>query len=141
MMNLTYKSFEELTKTELYEILRARAQIFIVEMGMNCQDLDREDYESRHYFYQQNGKVTAYLRAFLKDGKVKIGRVLTAQHGIGLGRKFFTEALAQIKSDFPDKKLTLHSQKQVTGFYEKFGFKAVSKPFIEEGVEHIKMEL
>lgn len=139
-MKLVSKSFEELSKTELYEILRVRTAVFVVEMGMKCQDMDRVDYTARHYFYEQNGEILAYLRAFLDNGKVKIGRVLTLEHGVGMGKKFFGEAILQIKNDFPNITLSLHSQKQVVGFYEKFGFKAVSDIFIEEGVEHIEME-
>ena len=50
------------------------------------QDLDDKDYESLHVFYEEDGNVTAYLRAFSKDEEtVQIGRVLTLKHGTGLG--------------------------------------------------------
>ena len=85
-MNLVTKFFDELTTLELYEILKARAEIFVVEQNCIYQDLDDKDYNSLHVFYEVDGKVTAYLRAFIKEeGVVQIGRVLTVEHGTGLG--------------------------------------------------------
>ena len=39
-MKLTVKKFQELTTTELYEILKARAEIFIMEQEINYQDME-----------------------------------------------------------------------------------------------------
>ena len=89
-MKLITKSFTELTTTELYEILKARAKIFVVDQNCIYQDLDDIDYRSLHIFYEDKGKIIAYLRAFEKDSSAKIvqmGRVLTLTHGTGLGGK------------------------------------------------------
>jgi len=92
------KTFQELTTRELYEILKARAEIFVVEQNCVYQDLDNKDYESLHVFYEEDGKVTAYLRAFYRDDRiVQIGRALTLQHGTGLGGKLLKEGIAIIK--------------------------------------------
>ena len=89
------KYFEELSTNELYEILRARAEIFVVEQNCVYQDLDGIDYESLHVFAEEGGKVTAYLRAFYKDeDTVQMGRVLTLRHGEGLGGKLLREGIA-----------------------------------------------
>lgn len=79
-MKAISKYFTELTTTELYEILKARAEIFVVEQNCIYQDLDDIDYRSLHIFYEDNDKVIAYLRAFEKDSDAKtiqIGRVLS----------------------------------------------------------------
>lgn len=141
-MELKVRNFAELTKQDLYEILKSRAEVFVVGLKMTCQDIDGIDLKARHYFYEENGRVVAYLRAFsVGEGTVQIGRVLTLHHGKGLGRIFFKDCIAQIKKDFCATKIVLHSQKQVTGFYEKFGFVKVGDEFIEEKVIHIGMEL
>ncbi len=135
--------FQSLTKAQLYEILKARAEIFIVEQGMNCQDMDGEDYTCRHLFLEQNGSILAYMRAIFADkqkGIIKLGRVLTVNHGIGLGRKLFEESLPYLKNEMECRKIYIHSQKQAVGFYEKLGFKPVSDEFLEENVIHIAME-
>ena len=143
-MNLIIKKFDELTNKELYEILKSRAAIFIIEQNINYQDLDDIDYNSLHCFYKENDKVTAYLRAFYKDDNkdiVKIGRVLTLKHNQGLGRKLLTESLPQIIKIMKPKKITMDAQKNAIGFYQKFGFQVVSDEFIEEEILHVIMEL
>ncbi|MBR6572209.1 MAG: GNAT family N-acetyltransferase [Clostridia bacterium] len=142
-MNFVAKSFEELTKEELYEILKARCEIFIVERGMRCQDMDGMDQVSRHFLLEEEGKILAYLRAFYDEaeGAVKIGRVLTITHGIGLGAKLMSGAIEDIKKNMKSSKIYVDAQKHAIGFYEKMGFKTVSGEFLEEGVVHVKMEL
>ena len=141
-MNFIAKNFDGLLPIELYEILKARSQIFIVEQNMHCQDIDGIDLQARHFYLEENGKILAYLRAFYYDKTtVRIGRVLSVNHGIGLGKKVMTEAIKDIKQNMKCQKICLDSQKHAIGFYEKLGFKAVSGEFLEEGVIHVKMEL
>ncbi len=143
-MTLTAKFFNELTAKEVYEIIKSRTEIFILEQEIICQDLDDVDYDSLHCFYEDNGRVSAYLRAFYKDDAkdvVKIGRVLTLKHGKGLGKELMQDSIAEIKHMLPCKKICINAQKYATGFYEKFGFKVTSDDFLEEGVVHVAMEL
>lgn len=143
-MKLITKQFNELTTKELYQILKSRAAIFIMEQNINYQDLDDIDYKSIHCFYKENDKVIAYLRAFYKDDNkdiVKIGRVLTLKHNQGLGRKLLTDSLPKIIKIMKPKKLTMDAQKYAIGFYQKFGFQVVSDEFSEEEILHVIMEL
>ncbi len=143
-MNIISKKFSELNTKELYEILKARAEIFIMEQNIHYQDMDNVDYNSLHCFFMRNDKVIAYLRAFYQyDNKdiVRIGRVLTLKHGNGIGRELIEKSLKAIKEKMKCKKISMNAQKQVVGFYEKFGFKVVSDNFLEEGIIHVVMEL
>lgn len=143
-MNFSAKYFSELSTNELYEILKARSQVFVVELKMNCQDIDGVDLKARHFFLEEDGRVLAYLRAFYEDDDkttVRIGRVLSVTHGIGLGAELMRRAIEDIKKNMPHKKICLDSQKHATGFYEKLGFETVSDEFLEEGVMHVKMSL
>lgn len=143
-MNLISKKFNELSTTEIYEILKARSEIFILEQNINYQDMDDIDYNSLHCFFMENNKVIAYLRAFYQDGNkdtVKIGRVLTLKHGNGIGKNLMEQSLKSIKEKMPCKKICMDAQKQAVGFYEKFGFKVVSNDFLEEEIIHVVMEL
>ena len=87
-MRFTVKEFNELTTTELYEILKSRSEIFMLEQRIICQDMDDVDYKCRHYFLEDNGRVEAYLRAFYSDEKEKNcsdrqGAVFDARNGLG----------------------------------------------------------
>lgn len=142
IMNLIAKQFNELTTTELYEILKARSEIFIIEQNILYQDMDNVDYDSLHCFFVEDNKVVAYLRAFYKeDNVVKLGRVLTLQHGNGMGKDLLEQSLIAIKEKMKCKKICMDAQKYAVGFYEKFGFKVTSDDFLEEGIVHNTMEL
>ena len=143
-MNLTAKRFEELDTKELYEILKARAEIFIMEQNIHYQDMDNVDYKSLHCFFIEENRVIAYLRAFYQEDNsdiVRIGRVLTLKRGIGIGRELMEKSIIAIKEKMNCKKIIMDAQKYAVGFYEKFGFKSISSDFLEEGVLHVVMEL
>lgn len=142
-MKFIAKYFNELTSKELYEILKSRSEIFVIEQHITYQDMDNIDYNSLHCFITENDRVIAYLRAFYQDNGVevvKIGRVLTIEHGNGLGRKLMEESLKAVKDRMNCKRIVMNAQKHAKGFYEKFGFIQTSDDFLEEGVVHVKME-
>ena len=140
-MEFCAKFFNELTLSELYEIVRARTEVFLMEQKIICRDFDGEDSKCLHCFLMEDGKVLAYLRAFKKDDcTVKIGRVLSVKHGEGLGRELMQQATLAIKEKLNCNKIVLHAQKHAQGFYEKLGYKTTSPDFLEEGIPHIAME-
>lgn len=135
------KFFSELSTTEVYEILKARVQIFVVEQRCAYQDIDDIDYDSLHIFYKSGEKITAYLRAFRKDSEtVQLGRVLTVEHGNGLGGELLKETIQIVKEKLNPKKLYIEAQTYAIGFYEREGFKVTSEEFLEDGIPHVKME-
>ena len=143
-MNLVTKFFQELSTTELYELLKSRAEIFVVEQNCVYQDLDNKDYHSLHIFYEEQGKVLAYLRAFEKDASTKtiqMGRVLTLTHGNGLGSTLLREGIKQIKEKFTPSAIYIEAQCYATGFYEREGFVICSDEFLEDGIPHVEMIL
>ena len=143
-MKLVIKEFNELTNTELYEIIRARLEIFFIEQKMYCRDLDGIDYRALHCFLEEGGQIVAYLRAYVLEDRpdvVKIGRVLSMKHGVGIGRKLMQAALPQIIDRLHCKTIFVSAQKQAVGFYQKIGFSVISDEFLEEGVLHVNMEL
>ena len=140
-MELKTKLFDELTTRELYEIARARTEIFLMEQRIVCQDLDRVDYDALHCFLEEDGELLAYLRAYDTEDGVKIGRVLSLTHGVGHGTYLMEHSLTEIEKRLRPKRILLHAQTHAQGFYEKFGFTVTSPEFLEEGVPHVMMEL
>lgn len=135
------KYFNELSSTEVYEILKARVQIFVVEQNCPYQDVDDVDYESLHIFYKADKKITAYLRAFRKDAEtIQLGRVLTTNHGNGLGGELLKNAIEIVEEKLKPEKIYIEAQTYAVGFYEREGFAACSDVFLEDGIPHVKME-
>ena len=115
-------------------------------MDQNCiyQDLDDIDYRSLHIFYEDKGKIIAYLRAFEKDSSAKIvqmGRVLTLTHGTGLGGNLLKKGIRQIKEKMNPSSIYIEAQCYATGFYEREGFVISSEEFLEDGIPHVEMVL
>ena len=138
-MNFIAKTFDELSVRELYEIVRARQEIFLMEQNIVCRDFDGVDYDALHCFLWENDRVVAYMRAFKVDGEIHLGRFLTLRHGEGLGRRLMEMSLPIVKEKLDCESISFHAQKHAEGFYLKFGFKTVSDVFLEEGIEHVVM--
>ena len=143
-MELIVKHFDELSIKELYEILKTRAEIFVVEQDCVYQDLDCKDYYSWHVFYENDdGRVSAYLRLFWRDEKKKalqLGRVITLVHGTGLGGKLLHAGMEYAKNVLKAESVYLEAQTYAVGFYEREGFTVVSDEFLEDGIPHVRME-
>lgn len=142
-MRFYVKRFAELTTLELYEILRVRAEIFVVEQNCVYQDLDGVDYNSLHMYVEEDG-IQAYLRAFSREdepGTVRIGRVLTREHGKGFGGLLLKQALETIRDRMQPERMYLEAQCYATGFYEREGFRICTEEFLEDGIPHVGMEL
>ena len=139
-MELRTKLFNELSGAEVYEIVRARQEIFLMEQNIICRDFDGVDYDALHCFLWEDGRVIAYMRAFMDGGEIHLGRFLTIRHGEGLGRRLMESALPVIREHFGCEEVSFHAQKHAEGFYLKLGFKTVSDVFLEEGIEHVIMK-
>ena len=141
-MQFHSKRFDDLNTRELYEILRARESIFLLEQRIVCQDLDRADYDALHCFIEEDGTLLAYLRAYrTEEGEIKIDRVLSLTHGVGHGSLLMKKAIPAIEAAFSCPKIIVHAQKHAQGFYESHGFAVTSPDFLEEGVVHVGMAL
>ena len=143
-MKIQIKRFEELTTAELYEILRCRAEVFIVEQNCVYQDLDNEDSRSTHVYIENNGKILAYLRVIdpgVKYPAASIGRVLTMKEarGKGLARPLMEEAIKLAKEKSPV--VEIEAQAYLREFYKSLGFTATSEEFMLEGRLHLSMKL
>ena len=139
-----WKDFQELSTTELYQILEARQVVFIVEQKINCIDCDGLDQESWHCWGVDQNRLAAYLRVIkpgVKYQEPSIGRVLTMPEyrGQGYGKEIMQFSLDRIKHELGEGSIRMSAQSYLERFYTDLGFKTVSEPYIEEGIEHIQM--
>lgn len=143
-MNLVVKRFEDLTTTELYEILKVRAATFIMEQNIHYLDPDEKDKFSYHVFLEEAGEIKAYLRVLDKGvsfEEVAIGRVLTRERGTGLGHRILKEGIRVAKDLLKAEEVVIESQSYIQKFYEQHGFERISEEFLDEGIPHVKMIL
>ena len=141
-MELVVKTFDELNTRELYEILRVRAAVFVVEQECAYQDVDGIDPKAVHAFLQDENGVQAYLRVFEKDERTaQMGRMLTVERGAGLGARLLKEGIRVAREVLKKDTLYIEAQSYATGFYEREGFKVTSEEFLEDGIPHVKMDL
>ena len=142
-MKWTTKHFSELTTNELYEILKTRQEIFIIEQNCPYMDIDDLDKDAIHVFcVDDNGRVTACLRVFMRDevnGIAQIGRVVTLTHGIGLGKILLHEGVKVAEVYYHAREIYLEAQVYAIGYYEGEGFKVTSEEFMEDGIPHVTM--
>ena len=143
-MDIKIKRFEDLTTSELYEILRCRAEVFVVEQNCDYQDLDMLDMASTHLYIEAEGKIMAYLRVIdpgVKYSAASIGRVLTMKEfrGQGLTRLLMSEAI-RIGKSLCDT-IEIEAQGYLTEFYNSLGFRRTSDVFMLDGIPHVNMML
>lgn len=144
-MEFVVKHFSELSPNELYEIIKTRFDIFVMEQNVMCRDLDDKDKDAIHVFcFNEDGRVAGCLRVFWKDeaaGVAQIGRVVTLEHGRGIGGALLHKGVEVAARQMKARKVYLHSQQYCTGYYAKEGFKIISDVFIEDEIPHVEMEL
>jgi len=138
------KMFTELTVIELYEIMKLRSEVFVVEQ--NCVYLDADDKDALiyHLFTLQNGIVAAYARLIPPDLSFKeasIGRVLSApsQRKKGLGILLMQEAITTTLNLFNTNQIKIGAQLYLKSFYENLKFVKCSEQYEEDGIPHVEM--
>ncbi|MUV38460.1 UPF0039 protein [Lentibacillus sp. JNUCC-1] len=138
------KTFEELTTSELYKIMKARTDVFVVEQTCPYPELDDYDQPALHLYSEENGRIAVYVRLLPSNSRyaeASIGRVLVTQpfRGKGYARSIMNKAITYITSEWQEQTIKLQAQKYLQGFYESLGFEQISDVYIEDDIPHIDM--
>jgi ElaA protein len=143
--SLQWNRFGELSPASLYEVLRFRQAIFVVEQRSAYPDLDGLDQQALHLLLRIDGELAGCLRviAVPDEARVRIGRVAVTEklRGQGLARRLMLEALARCRRDYSDCEVALTGQTYLAPFYESLGFAVTSAPYDDYGLSHIDMVL
>lgn len=146
MSNIIWKikTFDEFTVPELYNVLKARIDVFVVEQNCPYPDLDNYDQKAVHIWAEENGEVLAYCRIFdkgIKYPEASIGRVLTTEKARGkrLGKQLIQYALDAIEARFHTSEVRISAQDYLLKFYGEFGFKDTGKKYLEDDIPHTEM--
>jgi ElaA protein len=141
---LEWQGFAEFSTGRLYELLRFRQAIFVVEQGSPYPDLDGLDCAAAHLMLHIDGALAGCLRLVEPSGErppLRIGRVAVAigRRRQGWGRRLMAAALVRCHERHPGQAVLLTAQLPLRGFYESFGFRAISEPYDDCGVTHLDM--
>ena len=137
-------SFAELTVRELYDLLRLRAAVFVVEQTCAFQDMDNLDIQARHLLGRIDGIVLAYARLFGPGecyAEASIGRVVTAAacRRTGVGKELMGEAIAALERHWGSGPIRIGAQAYLERFYASFGFVRDGDNYVEDGIPHLYM--
>ncbi len=143
-MDFKIKRFNELTTEELYEILKVRNTVFVIEQNCIYQDCDGKDRNSFHIFAMDGEEVIAYSRVLDKGisyDEISIGRVLVAkaQRGKGIANMLMNKAITFITEELNEDNIRISAQEYLLKFYSSLGFKVVSETYLEDGIPHVEM--
>ena len=138
------KKFSELDTEDLYQILRLRSEVFVVEQDCVYQDIDNKDQNAIHLYYKENDKIVAYTRIFKAGDYYEnpcIGRVVVSKKNRGNdhGKKIMIDSMEYIKQNIKGEKIELSAQKYLDKFYKDLGFYKIGEDYLEDGIPHQRM--
>ena len=138
------KIFSELDKDELYQILRLRSEVFVVEQDCVYQDIDNKDQIAIHLLHKKEDEIIAYTRIFKKGDYYEnpsIGRVVVSKNNRGkdLGKEIMLESMKYISNNIKAEKIELSAQMYLDTFYKDLGFYSKGEQYLEDGIPHQRM--
>jgi ElaA protein len=137
--------FEALSNEEIYQILKLRSEVFVVEQHCVYLDIDDKDQKALHLFGIEYGKIIAYARLFKPSdyfNEASIGRVVTHidSRAKKIGHQLMKEAIEAVNSYFGESHITISAQLYLKKFYESHGFVSVGETYLEDDIPHIRMK-
>jgi len=144
MLQIKVKTYAELTKEELYQILQLRSEVFVVEQDCVYQDIDYKDQKAIHVLGFKNDRIVAYTRVF-KPGdyfnEASIGRVVVAEkeRKFKYGYSIMKSSIEAISTYFNETTIKISAQTYLRKFYNSLGFSQIGDGYLEDGIPHISM--
>lgn len=138
------KKFLDLTHEELYQLLRLRSEVFVVEQKSIFLDIDNKDQACLHLLGSVDGRLMAYSRIVptgLSYEFPSIGRIVVSVEGRrhGMGKNLLVNSISAVEGLYGQTPIRIGAQVYLEKFYGLFGFTRTSDPYWEDGIEHIEM--
>ena len=145
-MSWNLKKFDELTNMELYNLLKERTLVFVVEQNCPYPEVDGKDPFSYHLFKEDKGEIVAYLRivpAGVTYQEASIGRVFVKKEyrGQGMAEELLKKGLDFIQNELKETEVKIQAQDYLRKFYGSFGFQPISETYLEDNIPHVDMLL
>ena len=145
-LSFIWRSFDSISKTELYDVANLRQKVFIIEQKCFYEDLDYFDQDAKHLLLYSGKNLIGYSRVFppgIKYDSSSIGRIVVDKQfrGKGYGIKITLESIEFIKRNFPKTNISISAQYRLLKYYENLNFVKEGNVYLEDDIEHIKMVL
>ena len=142
-----HKKFDDLSIQELHALYALRLEVFVVEQDCVYQDIDGKDPKALHIIGKEGKELVAYARIFEKgiaySNYASIGRIVTSPiyRGKKIGHALVDYCIEQCKNTYPNQNIKISAQAHLENFYNKHGFIAFGKTYLEDGIPHVGMIL
>lgn len=138
------KSFYELSLDELYQLLRLRSEVFVVEQNCVYQDIDDKDQKALHVLGFYKNELVAYTRLFAPGDYfdwASIGRVIIKEkyRDKKWGYQLMEVSIQQAEEVYQVHSIKISAQCYLQKFYENLGFVGVGESYLEDGIPHLEM--
>ncbi|MGH2984611.1 MAG: GNAT family N-acetyltransferase [Solirubrobacterales bacterium] len=138
-LTLTVRPARDAAEVEAAMDLRVR--VFCDEQGVDREaELDGLDDEATQIVALDQRGVIATCRLRFVDGDCKLERMAVERRhrGGGAGGRLLEAAEDEARHQGASVML-LDAQRRAEGFYAAAGYRAEGEPFMEEGIEHVRM--
>lgn len=144
MLDITIKTYNQLSLDDLYYILQLRSEVFVVEQDCVYQDVDGKDQKALHVIGKKDNTIIAYTRIFKAGDYFKeasIGRVVVSkkERHQQYGELLMKASIQATEDNFGTIEIKLSAQKYLENFYNNLGFTTTGEPYLEDGIPHIAM--
>jgi ElaA protein len=137
------RRLDEFSAIELYEMLKLRVDVFVVEQHCPYPELDGNDIDCLHLRLLAEGELLACARLWrpTPEHHPRIGRVAVSPHHRGkrLGEALMREAIAEVERLYPGEPIEISAQSHLQRFYGSLEFEVISEEYLEDGIPHVDM--
>tara|TARA_B100000497_G_scaffold117067_1_gene142035 strand:- start:113 stop:547 length:435 start_codon:yes stop_codon:yes gene_type:complete len=134
-------NYSDLSKDQLFDLIKLRINVFVVEQNCPYQELDEIDLISNHVIGSNNNEIVALGRLYKKEDSIHIGRIAVKKEfrNLGYARELMQFTLNFLKLNYPTLGIELSAQEYLLNFYISLGFSTIGEMYLEDGIPHVKM--
>ncbi len=145
-MTAIFADFDKLSSAQLYDLLKLRQDVFMIEQNCLYQDMDNSDQLALHLLVYQEDTLAAYLRIFapgIKFKEASLGRIIVSPdfRGGEIGKKLINLGIRKTFDLFEGTNIRIEAQAALKEYYAHFGFTEEGDIYIVDKIEHLQMVL
>ena len=142
-LDLKWQAFESLSNLDLYNLLKLRVDVFVVEQKCAYPEIDGLDQNALHLIARDKSEIVGGLRLIDEELKnqIRLGRIVvdSKYRTRKLGEYLINSGILKARELRSASKIIISAQSHLQKYYKRFGFKSISDLYLDDGIEHIDM--